>query len=303
MSHSDFAHHYRKKAYRSLEAGDPGRAIRYLEHALRFSRSPGERQEILYDLAETAVHMEDLEAAEAYLNQIPDPHPPRYALLKGLVELQRFRVEEALVYLRRAVDQAPDLPEARIHLASALTLAGRGQEALNLLEPLHRQDPENPRILRELALAYARTGNPMQAYHLAQRAARRMPDDPHLHDFLAMLREVLVEGSEAVHEVLNPPATYLRVFYLIERYFELHPEAPEEALDEAIDLWAQYSSYAAPRVRRPAHWAAAVVALALEVSGHPRPLARIARALGSTPSAALYERRRKLRHWLFPDDA
>ncbi len=298
MNRSDFAHHYRRKAHESLEAGDPGGALRHLERALRFSRTLRERHEILYDLAETAVQLEDLDSAEHYLNQIQNPSHPRYALLRGLLELQRFQVAEALRYLQQAVALDPQMTEAQIHLASALTLAGRPQEALALLHPLHRKDPQNPRILRELALAHAREGNLMQAYHLAQQATQWAPDDPHLHDFLAMLREVLVEGTEMAYEVLNPPAEYLRVFYLIERYFETHPEAPEEALDEAIDLWAQYSSYASPKVRQPAHWAAVIVALALETLGTPVPLASIVRTLGGHPSSALYRRLRDLRTWL-----
>ena len=298
---SDFAHHYREKARRSLAAGDPVRALRYLERALRFSRTPGEHEEILLDLAETAVQMEDLEAAEAYLNRSPNRQHPRHALLLGMVELQRFQVNEALTHLKQAVTLAPRHPEARLHLAAALTLTGRPQKALDLLKTLAREHPDDLRILREMALAHAREGNLMQAYHLARQVARRRPEDPHIQDFLAMLREVLVEGPDLAPDLLNPPPEYLRVFYLVERYFEQY-EAPAEALEEAIDLWAQYSSYEAPRVRRPELWAAAVIVLALERIGPALPAARVARRLGLVPGGTLYRRIREIRLWFAEEE-
>ncbi len=299
---SDFARHYREKARQSLAAGEPTRALRYLEHALRFSRTPSERQDILLDLAETAVQLEDLETAEAYLSQSTNSGHPRHALLWGLLELQRFQVQRALEHLQRAVALDPQQPEARLHLASALTLTGQARKALKLLKPLAREHPEDPRILRELALAYAREGNLMRAYHLAQKVALHQPQDPHIQDFLTMLREVMVEGADLASDLLNPPPEYLRVFYLVERYFELH-EASEEALEEAIDLWAQFSSFMAPRVRRPEAWAAAVVYLALQSHGTAPPLAEVLRRLGGQPGSTVYRCLKRLRNWLQPEES
>jgi len=94
------------------------------------------------------------------------------------------RVDEALIYYRRAVDILGDAPLIRIPYAQAL-IESAGQnnttqldEAIVQLERAARDEPRTTRIYRLLATAWGRKGSdPMARLYLAEEALLKQDRD------------------------------------------------------------------------------------------------------------------------------
>ncbi|MBB5697825.1 tetratricopeptide (TPR) repeat protein [Sphingomonas yantingensis] len=102
----------------------------------------------------------------------------------GAIE-QAGRFEEALPYLRRAVELAPDEPVALNYLGYALAERGRDlPEAQALLEKARRLKPDDASITDSLGFAYARRGQTAKALPLLEQAAAAQPGDVEINEHL-----------------------------------------------------------------------------------------------------------------------
>lgn len=102
----------------------------------------------------------------------------------GAIE-QAGRFEEALPYLRRAVELAPEEPVALNYLGYALAERGRDlAEAQALLEKARRLKPDDASITDSLGFAYARRGQVAKALPLLEQAAAAQPGDVEINEHL-----------------------------------------------------------------------------------------------------------------------
>jgi predicted Zn-dependent protease len=112
-----------------------------------------------------------------------EPENPYFQELKGQMLMGFGRVEEAIPYYRRAVNDAPKAGLIRIDLGKALIGAGNQDdgalnEAIDVLERAALEEPRSTRAHRLLATAYGRLGQENVAkLHLAEEAVleRRLP--------------------------------------------------------------------------------------------------------------------------------
>ncbi len=84
-------------------------------------------------------------------------------LLLGQAQLAQERYDEAVVSLRRAVEENPAAEEAHASLGVALMGLGRPAEGLEELEAAVRLAPESPHVREQLGQAYRKLGRTKEA--------------------------------------------------------------------------------------------------------------------------------------------
>ncbi|PCD03527.1 hypothetical protein COC42_03915 [Sphingomonas spermidinifaciens] len=106
-------------------------------------------------------------------------------LQRGGALEQAGRFDEALPYLRRAVELAPDEPVALNYLGYALAERGRDlPEAQALLEKARRLKPDDASITDSLGWAYVRRGQVPKALPLLEQAAAADPGNVEINEHL-----------------------------------------------------------------------------------------------------------------------
>jgi putative PEP-CTERM system TPR-repeat lipoprotein len=116
----------------------------------------------------------DLPAAREAVQQVLKggvEHVPSL-LLAGEIEFRAKQYNQAQGYLRRALKQAPNLPNAQRMLAATYLRLGTPARALEVLQQPLSSDAQNPQLLALAGEAYLATGDfPKAAQYLAQATA------------------------------------------------------------------------------------------------------------------------------------
>lgn len=106
-----------------------------------------------------------------------DPADPWINNLRGQVELQAGRVEEAVALFRSALAAAPEEPDIYRNLAGALLQAGRAQEAVELLEKGIRRCGEEAALFDQRGTCRAAAGDLPGAVADYESALRLAPEN------------------------------------------------------------------------------------------------------------------------------
>jgi predicted CXXCH cytochrome family protein len=148
-----------------------------------------ERPESQVNLGVLAVRYGELDAARAAYQRALELAPyfvPAYA---NLADLERAlgRDAEAIVWLRRALEWAPDEPLVRYALGLALHRVGQSEESLEQLARAARLAPDQARVVLGWALALDAAGRRDEAVAVLTRAMDGGVIDPELFHALATL--------------------------------------------------------------------------------------------------------------------
>lgn len=120
----------------------------------------------------------------------------------GSIRLQQGRIDEALLYFERALQNDPDNSHANLNLGKLYLESGQMKEGLALLEHANKIDPLNPRTLNYLTEAYAQSGSEKEAERLYRRALSANPRNDQMRIALGLLLDKTGRSSEAL-EVLS----------------------------------------------------------------------------------------------------
>lgn len=104
---------------------------------------------------------------QAELENDPQNCQVRWKAANCLINLHQSP-EEALKELNTAIDQCPDLMQARVDRARTLIAAGQTQDAVADLELAEKNDPQEPTIHFYLANAYRSQGRTADAHNEMQ---------------------------------------------------------------------------------------------------------------------------------------
>jgi len=183
------------RAKAAEQAPDPARALTLLreaawlhEQAFALDADPLALQNLsqvhglmsLYDRANAGGHHRDaVEYSRRALELAERQHlaTPDYVLSYGTDLVNVGRLDEGIERLRWYVQVEPDRLRGLINLGGALTLAGRGAEAVPLLERACRLEPENPQAWVGLARAQQALGQRDAALASWRRALALAPGD------------------------------------------------------------------------------------------------------------------------------
>jgi predicted Zn-dependent protease len=100
-----------------------------------------------------------------------EPHNPYFQELKGQMLVDFGKLQDALPYYKKAVEDAPNAGLIRIDYGHALLETGSTEQAIENLERALRDEPRSGTAHRLLATAYGRTGRENIAkLHLAEEA-------------------------------------------------------------------------------------------------------------------------------------
>ena len=91
----------------------------------------------------------------------------------------------AMELYRRALEQKPDLAEARVSLARIYLDQGDASGAISLLEPIYQENPESYDVAVVLGGAYQRMGEPARAVEFLEQALRLRGAEPQVLNLLA----------------------------------------------------------------------------------------------------------------------
>ncbi len=124
-------------------------------------------------------------AQEAKIAADLDPDDPENAVEAWRV--RGFDPDDPAV--RRALERAPELVDARLDLAAALRERGRFDEALAELHEALRAGPRNLQVYYDVAMVLDRKGLRPKALELLRKAAALSPGDPLIEQGFALLGE------------------------------------------------------------------------------------------------------------------
>ncbi len=91
----------------------------------------------------------------------------------------------AMELFGQALEQQPDLTEARVPLARIYLDRGDASGAIGLLEPIYQENPESYEVVVLLGGAYHRMGEPARAVEFLEQALRLRGADPQVLNLLA----------------------------------------------------------------------------------------------------------------------
>lgn len=161
----------------------------------------------------------DADAAfEAAEDRIVDTGPLLVAHLnvqRGMQKVQTGRIEEACVFFRAAVERIPNYVAGNEHLAEALRMLGKNDEATRIYEKVV-QLTDDPEFLHALAELYAANGKTKEAAELESKA---------LAGYEVLLREypeaMYWHGSEFFMAIGKPQ----RALELLQKNVALRPNS------------------------------------------------------------------------------
>ncbi len=122
----------------------------------------------------------------------------------GLTALQNGNAAEAIPYLERAVDNAPNDLQALLPLGTAYGQTGRHADAVRVVMQAVTLQPSNPAVRYNLAVAYANAGHKEYALTAAQQALQLQPDYPQAREMVARLSRT--SGTATDLSPSSPPS-------------------------------------------------------------------------------------------------
>lgn len=105
----------------------------------------------------------------------------------GLAALQNGNAAEAIAYLERAADSAPNDLRTLLPLGAAYGQMGRHADAVRVVMQAVTLEPSNAAARYNLAVAYANAGHTEYALTAAQQAVQLQPDYPQARELVARL--------------------------------------------------------------------------------------------------------------------
>ncbi|MEX2543896.1 MAG: tetratricopeptide repeat protein [Phycisphaeraceae bacterium] len=158
-------------------------------------------------------------------------------LLRGLLLVELGRVDEAERMLTRAVELAPALESARVHLARVLLARQHHARAAEVLEPV--ADSDSPRVLELRVRVLARTGRVDEAMDLLDRIIARGGADTEVILQKAMLQYESGDAPAAEATLLDAMNVRPRDEALYEALFDLYArdDATRRQLGDLNQRW------------------------------------------------------------------
>ncbi len=126
---------------------------------------------------------------------VPDWGQGHYELGLLLAE-DKDRLEEAAVWLAKAVELTPGNPRFRYNLALAMQHLGRIEEANREYREAHRLAPSDPDILRAAAIFFYQQKQWKAALGCAERLCRLVPSDRRAAALLSEIRRAAESGRQ-----------------------------------------------------------------------------------------------------------
>jgi predicted O-linked N-acetylglucosamine transferase (SPINDLY family) len=126
-----------------------------------------------------------------------DPKDAGLWIRKGNIEIAIGRHQDGVASLRKALELAPDVPEALFGLGSAFHVMGRNQDAVNSYQAVLRRDPNHVAACSNLSTILIAHGHHAQGKQLAQRAVVAAPRFANAVFNLALCHDALGETAEA----------------------------------------------------------------------------------------------------------
>jgi hypothetical protein len=131
----------------------------------------------------------------------------------GLAALQNGNAAEAIPYLERAADSAPNDLQTLLSLGAAYGQMGRHADAVRIVMQAVTMQPSNAAARYSLAVAYANAGHTEYALTAAQQALQLQPDYPRAQELVARLSGAPSVpgrppiGSEPTAQTAAPPSS------------------------------------------------------------------------------------------------
>ena len=129
----------------------------------------------------------------------PDPIVPllhNALVLMGVVQTRLGQTGEALASLQRAIELAPESPDAHYHLGMLQLQSSEVADAIGYLERAVALNPSQADYHYNLGVAIFMTGQPAGAVRHINRALELKPDDPVAQGFLRVVRDAIGENNE-----------------------------------------------------------------------------------------------------------
>lgn len=146
--------------------------------------------DLLYSRSLLAEKMGDLQMAEADLRKILAKEPENVHALNALgytLADRTTRYQEALDYIKRALELAPDEPSILDSMGWVLYRLGRYDESISYLTRAHKLMPDDE-IAAHLGEVLWVNGNHKEADQVWQRALKDTPDSEHIRDVIRRLK-------------------------------------------------------------------------------------------------------------------
>jgi tetratricopeptide (TPR) repeat protein len=154
---------------------------------------------VLRDANEALARGQWAEASAAFTQAAErDTAPPAATVTAARSFLAVHRLDEALVWARRAVVLAPDSAPALTVLATALDWDGQVEEAVAVARHAVAGAPTDARAQAALAEALTDRYELTEADDLIGQALARAPRDPEVHRVQGAIREVSADYAQAV---------------------------------------------------------------------------------------------------------
>ena len=125
---------------------------------------------------------------------------------KGVILVERRRVEEAIYEFSEAIKYDKNLHEAYSNLGFLLLKIGRIEEAIQQLEMALKLKPDNTPTLLRLGYAYRRKGLYGKAFILYKRSQALKPQDPKAFLYLSEIYSIKgmnIEADKAMEQFIN----------------------------------------------------------------------------------------------------
>ncbi|MES2715786.1 MAG: XrtA/PEP-CTERM system TPR-repeat protein PrsT [Pseudomonadota bacterium] len=169
---------------------------------------PRHPQTLLFD-GQMALIKGDLAKARELFQLLLRGMPDNLVLLQsaGVVELRLNAPGQAEVLLSKAVQLAPNSPNARRLAAQAYLALGQPARALAVLEPITGPKAPDAEALTLAAQARLMAGDAALAASLFERAAKLQPDDPKIRTALALSHLQRGQGESALAELQRVAAS------------------------------------------------------------------------------------------------
>lgn len=150
--------------------------------------------------AETALLRNDLIKAQALLDYEISVHPDNVDALTmlGIVHGRARRLDEAVTYLERALEQEPDKGQAHMALASVMVAKGDAEKAIFHAEEACRVMPEDAEVWNHLGLTLIYLGRRADAVKAFAAARDRRPDHPFAEQNLAAALRDSGQDAESI---------------------------------------------------------------------------------------------------------
>ncbi|MGD9506879.1 MAG: tetratricopeptide repeat protein, partial [Syntrophobacteraceae bacterium] len=111
---------------------------------------------------------------------------------------------QALAYIEKGVEKAPDDPDILFRKGIILDRMGRKDEAIEVMRSILEVDPENANALNYIGYTYAEMGVRLgEAKQLITAALRSNPDDAYILDSLAWVYYKMGQPKKALREILK----------------------------------------------------------------------------------------------------